>query len=132
MKSRIITAKPVVLNCNLSDEQSEKLGSILEQHNVKSIIVQQCDMDKPVGFLLGFRGFSEDTEKHEDTASDEQCLVFSGIQKNQVFSIINDLKAGGLNIPLKAIATASNQKWSLNQLIEQLKAEHEYMARRKE
>ncbi|MGN1134430.1 MAG: DUF3783 domain-containing protein [Oscillospiraceae bacterium] len=131
MKSRIVTADPVVLGCNLSDEQSEKLKSILDKHNVKLINADVNDIDKQIGFLLGFKGFSENSEKVETEEIDEQCLVFSGIQKNEVFRIVSDLKAESLNIPLKAMATATNQKWSLRQLIKQLKTEHEYMTKGK-
>ena len=61
----------------------------------------------------------------------KQCLILSGIQRKNIQHILDEIKSSGLNIPLKAMVTPTNQSWILSDLISELEKEHEYMTNRK-
>lgn len=130
MKSRIITAPQIILSYGLNDLQIKKLDDITSKTDVKHKIVGACDAGQKIGFLCGLKGF-ERIESSEGAASDEQCLVFSGIQRKSIDSLLKELRDKEISVPLKAMVTPSNRSWSLTQLIAELKREHETLTGRK-
>ncbi|MBQ7980412.1 MAG: DUF3783 domain-containing protein, partial [Oscillospiraceae bacterium] len=53
-----------------------------------------------------------------------------GIEGKRLDLLLKAIRAAGLNIPLKAIVTATNQSKSVEWLLDELKKEHEAMTRR--
>lgn len=130
MKSRIVVAPQIVLSLGLNEEQSEKLNTIADKLGVKHKPVPQESCNQKIGYLCGFRGFEKsDTEPENPT--EEQCLVFSGIQQKNMSLLLKELKSSGIYVPLKAMVTPSNQSWTLSDLVKELKKEHEYMTGRR-
>ena len=54
-------------------------------------------------------------------------MVISGISGKKLDTLLNALRENGVKIPLKAVVTASNQSWTIKQLVKELSAEHERM-----
>ena len=55
----------------------------------------------------------------------ETCLVMCGLEEAQLDGLLGAMKAAGIIIPLKAIATPHNKGWSLAQLMRELRRERE-------
>ena len=51
MKSRIVTAKPLVLSYNLADEKHSALEALCATENVKYRIVSPSQANEQIGFL---------------------------------------------------------------------------------
>lgn len=130
MKSRIVAAPQIILSYNLSDQQTEKLNLIAKKLNVSHKPVPLDSANEKIGCLCGFKGF-EKTGVPCEAPPMEQCLIFSGIQRKNIEALLKELKSAQLIIPLKAMVTPSNQRWTLTALITELKKEHKLMTERK-
>lgn len=127
MKARIIPSIPeTVLHYNIGVKKV-----ILEQAvaslNMKCIEIPLDKAGESVGFLAGYNGF---TANGTAVQAEGECLIFSGIDSKRLDMLLKAMKTAGLNVPLKAIVTATNQSKSVEWLIGELKKEHEAMTRR--
>lgn len=127
MKARIIPTIPeTVLHYNIG---AKKI--LLEQTaaslNMKCTEIPLDKAGESIGFLAGYNGF---TSNGSAAAAEGECLIFSGIEGKRLDMLLKAMRMAGLNIPLKAIVTATNQSKSVEWLLEELKKEHEAMTRR--
>ncbi len=123
MKSRIVTAKPLVLSYNLADEKHSALEALCATENVKYRIVSPSQANEQIGFLCGFNGFKEQNSPCENPPA-EECLVFSGMDRRRLDSFIRAMKTASVSVSLKAVCTPTNQAWTLYTLIGELSKEH--------
>ncbi|MBQ5319151.1 MAG: DUF3783 domain-containing protein [Oscillospiraceae bacterium] len=127
MKARIIPTIPeTVLHYNIG---TKKL--LLEQTaaslNMKCGEIPYDKAGESIGFLAGYNGF---TSNGTSITAEGECLIFSGIDSKRLDMLLKAMRMAGLNVPLKAIVTATNQNKSVEWLLEELKKEHEAMTRR--
>lgn len=88
------------------------------------------------GVLAGFSESQETTEiLREETASGglpvipEKMLVFCGFGRKKLEELLFQLRrAGAPAIPMKAVLTEQNSKWSLYELYQELLEEHAKMS----
>lgn len=88
------------------------------------------------GVLAGFSESQETTEiLREETASGElpvipeKMLVFCGFGRQKLEELLFQLRrAGAPAIPMKAVLTEQNSKWSLYELYQELLEEHAKMS----
>ena len=130
MKSRIKLAEQIILSYGIDKEEIDKINQIASKFNVKHKTVSKENLNEKIGFLCEFKSFEKSDEVNANECN-EKCLVFSGILQKNISSLLKELKINGINIPLKAMVTPSNQSWSLFDLIEELKKEHKFMTERK-
>lgn len=130
MKSRIIVAPQIILSYGLNEEEIFKLNHISEKYKATHKIVPPKNLNEKIGYLCDFKGFDKSVDSNI-SETNEKCLIFSGILQKNISMLLKEFKANGLNIPLKAMVTPSNQSWSLFDLIEELKKEHKFMTERK-
>ena len=127
MKARIIPTIPeTVLHYNIGTKK------VLLEQTVSSLNMKcsEIDVDKAgesIGFLAGYNGF---TSNGSTVTAEGECLIFSGIDGKRLDMLLKAMRMAGLNIPLKAIVTETNQSKSVEWLLEELKKEHEAMTRR--
>ncbi len=127
MKARIIPTIPeTVLHYNIG---MKKL--LLEQAaaslNMNCTEVPLDKAGESIGFLAGYNGFASNGSA---VNAEGECLIFSGIEGKRLDMLLKAMRMAGLNIPLKAIVTATNQSKSVEWLLDELKKEHEAMTRR--
>lgn len=127
MKARIIPTIPeTVLHYNIGTKKI-----LLEQTaaslNMKCVEIPADKAGESVGFLAGYNGFMSNGSS---VTAEGECLIFSGIEGKRLDLLLKAMRTSGLNIPLKAIVTATNQSKSVEWLIEELSKEHEAMTRR--
>lgn len=123
MKSRIITAPAAIAAYNIEGEKLASLRSVCAAESVKLIEVSREDADSQIGFLCGFKGFLPPAQKCSQPP-EEECLVFSGVDRKRLQTLLDMLKNSGVSVSLKAICTPSNQSWTLSELIAELSKEH--------
>ena len=128
MKSRIIPTIPeTVLSYNIGNKK-EALEKAAASLNMKHTEIPLNKAGENIGFLAGYNGFSSNGT--EITAEGE-CVIFSGISGKRLDSLLKAMRAEGLDIPLKAVVTASNQSKSVEWLLSELSKEHEAMTKNK-
>ena len=128
MKSRIIPTIPeTVLSYNIGNKK-EALEKAAASLNMKHTEIPLDKAGENIGFLAGYNGFSSNGT--EITAEGE-CVIFSGISGKRLDSLLKAMRAEGLDIPLKAVVTASNQSKSVEWLLSELSKEHEAMTKNK-
>lgn len=126
MKSRIRNPFPKrLLGINLTNEHKDALSEIAESEGIELVLHGGDMAGEQIGFLCGFGGF-QPAAKREDKIT-EECLVFAGIDGNDLNRLLKTLREKEVKIDLKAMVTATNQSWSLAELVTELKKEHEYM-----
>lgn len=88
--------------------------------------------EQQLGSLAGLANYSHNDnnsnaafDKKTPVKSDQdRCIVFSGLSSNQLYKALDILRSCGIAAPLKAVLTPHNAKYTLNQLIAELKKEH--------
>lgn len=123
MKSRIRKAQPFILSYNLSDEKQNKLSDFCFNNQIINKAVTKNEAGFQLGYLCEFTGFTN-IEKPCDNPPEKECLVFSGIESNNLRPLLSKLRENNVAVDLKAICTSSNQSWALCDLIKELSEEH--------
>lgn len=120
MKSRIIPTLPeAVLSYNITGEKEQALERALPP-GMKHIKIPPDKAGETLGFLAGYNGFPE---KGTSETADGECAVFSGINGKRLDELLKAMRREKLDIPLKAVMTAHNQKMTVTRLLEELKKE---------
>ena len=78
-----------------------------------------------VGFLAGYQGFPERSEK--ETPPADRVLVFCEVDRDTLDQVLEELKAEGAPASLKAVLTGTNAGWPFARLGRELSAEHRAM-----
>lgn len=128
MKSHVIATLQQVLSYGLDEAQCAGVDLLAKNIGAEHKVIRSEDVNEKVGYLCGFRGFYKSGETDE-VLEGKQCLIFSGIQRKNIQKLLSSLKLNGLNIPLKAMVTPTNQSWALKDLICELEKEHEVMTK---
>lgn len=122
MKARIISEIKETVILYKYGEYREVIGRIAAKQGIT--LVQTDNASEKLGYLAGFKGFPAAADVSE---ADSGCMVISGISGKKLDTLLNALRENGVKIPLKAVVTASNQSWTIKQLVKELSAEHERM-----
>lgn len=78
--------------------------------------------DSTVSRLLG--GSGKALSQPAQSLPQVPALVLAGIKDPALDEFLEALKASGVNIPLKALATATNLAWPFSRLLTELAGEH--------
>ncbi|MBS5343349.1 MAG: DUF3783 domain-containing protein [Clostridium sp.] len=125
MKARIITKIPErVLLFAIDNTVKAQLEDILNQMDIQSHTVSDCELGQDVGYLAGFHGFQEKKVSDITPPTSEGILCMCGMPSKRVDCLLKNLKEHQIDIPIKATVTATNQKWSFGALVEELNREH--------
>lgn len=119
MKARTVKVKKALLCAGLDGEKSGVIAELAEKFGAEFIL--SGDYDTPIFVLLDKGGHESETE-----AADE-LLLAAGFECEELSDFLDELRSRGVTIPLKAIYTPYNRAWTLAQLAQELKAEHQYM-----
>ncbi|WP_457791156.1 DUF3783 domain-containing protein [Anaeromassilibacillus sp. SJQ-5] len=126
MKARIpVTKDPAAVLLYGADESTrEKLAGILKSMGLPYRLAQAGQEGESVGYLLGLAGYAHTQAAASDLVP-ETCLVMCGLEEAQLDGLLGAMKAAGIIIPFKAIATPHNKGWSLAQLMRELRRERD-------
>lgn len=123
MRSRIVSTPPKrAVGVNISREKSDRLKEIIKAAGAEYEDLPDNCGDRQVGDLCGISGFSKGSG---NVKTEREMLIFSGMSGSELNLIINEMRNAGCRVDLKAAATPSNLKWTVNALVEELSREHE-------
>ena len=114
-----------VLIYNLSPQQDAKLKMLCRKMNIGSRTVEKSEYGKKLGFLLGL---SEDGSDAAGEDFDDPMLYLSGLG-GMLNIFLDQLRRNRLIIPLKAVQTDTNVRFTSFELYKELCAEREAIAR---
>ena len=121
--------KEVILLFNFEQIKARKLATQLFMMKFKVKVVKEEEWGYPVGYLCGSLETIEENEKTpEEQKLDSAMLVMAGVDGNRLNQVLNAIKKSGIGkVPYKAVVTETNQHWLPQNLLQELKLEHEEM-----
>lgn len=127
-KNRTPLPPACVLLYGLTQDERSAVESALSPLKIPCRPVEPEDLCQTVGHLAGFPGF-EARPAEELPAPQISCAVMAGVARGLLDRLLPAFKASGVQIPLKAMVTPTNQLWPFYQLLQELQREHEAMTR---
>lgn len=129
MKARIRPLAPCALVWNYPDTEPgfASLADACRAEGLTLTPVTPADTGRTIASLCGGPG-SASAPAIE--ANYPAALIMNGLDRAQLDSFLNRLRAGGVSIPLKAMVTPTNQSWTLAALLAELEQEREAFAAR--
>lgn len=122
-----------VLLFNLTEEsRRKKVKAALFRCGLSGQEVRPEEQGRTLGALLGSESGSTAEETPEATPEKlfpEEMIVMHGLSPRQFHGFLESLKAQGIRIPLKAVTTEHNLRWTAETLRRELLAEHAAMAK---
>lgn len=126
MRSRIIpTVSETVLSYNIGDKAA-RLEAAASSLGMAHVPIPRDKAGETVGFLAGYGGFSSNGTA---VSAEGECVIFSGISGKRLDALLVAMRERELDIPLKAVVTAENQRRSVQWLLTELAKEHEAVAK---
>lgn len=106
-----------------------QMKGVLVQMGIRIKRVTPEQTGQTVGFLAGLKEFEERTGA-EAPLIEEEVLVMRGFTNQRIDQLLMALrKAKVPKIPLKAVLTESNSKWTFFELYQEIKKEHQEMSK---
>lgn len=128
MRSRIIPTVPeTILSYNIG-EKAAKLEEAAGSLNMKHVPIPTDKAGETVGFLAGYSGFSSNGTA---VSAEGECVIFSGISGKRLDALLEAMRKCGADIPLKAVVTATNQRQSVEWLLNELEKERNSIEKQK-
>ena len=131
MKARIRQPKTekTALCAGFSAERLAVLTAVLNEQGIRPRVVRPDELGQTVGALVGLDTPAADTPQ-TPRRPDTECIVLCGLEQKDLDPLLPALKAAKLIIPFKAMLTAVNRTWVLDDLIGHLAEEHAQVAQR--
>jgi len=106
----------------VKEKQIRLLGNELD---FTVTVVRRTDYLNNLGALAGITGFPRSTKKYAGAELAGEMLVFSGFSSEALDEFLAQYKNRGIEpIPLKAVLTPANIRWTPAALYEELRREH--------
>ncbi len=129
MKSHVISPVPErVLSYGIDEAVQPLLSAVLQEFSIEERCVSPQELGQEVGYLAGFPGFEKKEETTGEQLSCGGVICFCGISNARINTLLKTLNEKKALIPLKAVVTATNQRWSFSKLIEELLKENRAIA----
>ena len=109
---------------NITDPQkASRIRAALFRRGISGRAVKREEYAHPVGYLAGRPGFAPGTGASSDFS--DEMLLLDDLSREQFIGLLDDLRAAGAAVDLKAVVTETNAAWNSSQLHATLKIEHE-------
>jgi hypothetical protein len=108
------------------DDRYRKLQSVCIRMGLKCRIIEESQANWTIGSIFHLSGYEPPAEELSNTAPEGEVLLMNGFTSRRLDEFLRAMaKAGVGKIPLKAIVTADNVKWTFQDLYKELCQEHE-------
>ena len=111
---------------NLQGEKRRRVRLLLIRLGIPCLEIQPRDFNRTLGALSGREGYAELDEESLEPFTDEM-LVMDDLSPDRFHALVDGLRQMRAVIPLKAVVTEHNLRWSPARLHRELRAEHEAM-----
>ena len=98
---------------------------------ISLVKIDRRDLNQQAGYLAGLSGFSAQPQLPEALLPDisDKFMILCGFSDERLDELLAFLRSNQLpRVPLKAVLTQTNSRWTAAALYREIKAEHEYMA----
>lgn len=120
-----------ILLFRMDKDRKDAVQQVCSALNIRVIEVKRSDYAQKLGAIAGIDGFKREAHMYEGPELPAPMLVFSGMNSGQVDAFLDAYKKTGVeSIGLKAVITANNIFWSVDQLARELLREHLFMGRK--
>ena len=111
---------------NLSPEKEIKLKMLCRKMNITARSVEKHEYGQQIGYLLGL---TEDSSSVDGEDFDGEMLYISGLSGGMLNLFLDQLRRKKLIIPLKAVQTETNLRFTSRELYRELCAERDAIGR---
>ena len=119
---------PTLLLYNLDGRSGDALKALCRKHRIEWKDVAPADFGQTLGALVGLPS-PKGVAGAPAMPFRDAMLVMANLMRPQFDALLQDMRAAGVRVPLKAVLTPANVGWNAYQLHDELAREHEAMAR---
>jgi hypothetical protein len=113
-----------------STEKGSKIHAVLSTLEIPFKTIQHWEVGETIGYLAGLPGFAAASKQEPATVIEDEVLLMKDLPDSRIDRILTDFRDQGVGrIALKAVVTPNNQSWTLQALVEELRADHQIMSR---
>ena len=127
MKSHIrtiVTPKILFYGIEPGSPKGQALAELCRAQNILWEEVPSHRLGDPLGLLAGLSVFSPSAAPWEKETPAREAMVFCGLEEKTVRQLLSQMTQQSLQVELKAVMTAHNQKWPFGALLGELEKEH--------
>lgn len=125
------TQEENILLYQFSNEAALAIREVLRKLGIQVNAIGAEAWHQRVGFLLGLKGFGQNTAEEEFFEFPYEAAVFHKIKGKRLDQVLQALKDGGIpHIRFKAVTTPFNLHWTFGRLCKTMYKEHAYMMER--
>lgn len=117
--------KVALYNLGEDTERGSQLHSILDKLSIPSVTIEASQLNQRVGYIAGISGYFKDSLMYMGDAPDCEFMVMCGLPEDVLDKFLEEMMAVRLRINYKAVVTEHNRDYTLIQLLEDIKREHE-------
>lgn len=126
-EEEIPAAKVLLFNLGADTVKGSKIRAILKEMGIAAVTVEKSQINQPVGYLAGYKGFAGDAEAFTGSGYTAEFMLMSGLSETQLDQFLAKMRAADAVIDHKATVTETNKQWSFKELIGEIEEEHEVM-----
>lgn len=120
-----------ILLFQMDQDRHRAVAQVCSKLNIRVIDVKQSDYAQKLGVLAQIQGFHREAKTYDGTGLPAPVLVFSEMNSDQVDAFLAEYrKTDAAPIGLKAVITAHNIFWNVDELAKELLREHLFMGRK--
>lgn len=119
-----------LLLCGFPASSQSKFRALLEMLGIGNLPLVWITADQAEVPIQEALAMADGTGAQSDSDM-ERAIVVSGISQNELHQLMNGCRQAGMQNALWAALTPTSEKWSIGQLIAELKAERAAMARQR-
>ena len=121
---------PTLLLFNLSGPAGDALKALCRRHGLRWTEVAPGDFGRPLGALVGLPAKAAAGPAAPVMPFQGPMLVMANLTRPQFDALLEDMRAQGVRVPLKAVLTPVNVGWNALRLHDELLREHEELRKR--
>ncbi|MDD2458715.1 MAG: DUF3783 domain-containing protein [Eubacteriales bacterium] len=113
-----------------TSEKGLKIREILSRLNIRAKTVSHAMLSQTIGHLADLPGHAPHPSEYNGEPIPDEVLLMKDLSDTRIDRLLKDFRENGVSrIDLKAVVTPHNQKWTLLDLITELRQEHAVMGR---
>lgn len=113
-----------------TSEKGMKIREVLSRLNIRAKTISQTMLSQTIGHLAGLPGHLANPAAYDGEPVSDEVLLMKDLSDARIDRLLKDFRDNGIGrIDLKAVVTAHNQKWTVLDLITELRQEHAVMGR---
>ena len=113
-----------------TSEKGMKIREILSRLNIRAKTISHAMLSQTIGHLADLPGHAPKSSDYTGEPISDEVLLMKDLSDARIDRLLKDFRENGVSrIDLKAVVTPHNQKWTLLDLISELRQEHAVMGR---